>query len=120
MLANDNSIGQFYIEVKESDYAFETRCELVFLGSLPEPLAEFPQRIMPGTYLVSVDIQPGTYKGQAGTDITEACYWSRLRDVSGELDALIANNNATGQYYVQVQPSDFAFSTKCKMEYVGD
>lgn len=120
LLANDNSIGQFYVEVKGSDYAFETRCELIFLGSLPEPPTEFPRRIMPGTYLVGIDIQPGTYKGQAGDDITEACYWARLRDVSGELGAIIANGNATGQYYVQVQPGDFAFSTKCEMERVGD
>ena len=78
LLANDNGIGQFYVEVKESDYAFETKCELRFLPSLPEPPAEFPQRVMPGTYLVGIDIQPGTYKGQAGTEITDSCYWARV------------------------------------------
>lgn len=120
VLASDNSIGQFYVGIKESDYAFETKCELRFLPSLPEPPAEFPQRIMPGTYLVGIDIQPGTYKGQAGTEITESCYWARLRNVSGELGAIIANDNATGQFYVQVRPSDFALMTKCELERVGD
>ena len=120
VLANDNSIGQFYVEVKESDYAFETRCELRFLPSFPEPPTEFPQRIMPGTYLVGIDIQPGTYRGQAGTEITDSCYWARLRDVSGELEAIIANDNAIGQFYVQVQPSDFALTTKCELEHIGD
>lgn len=120
VLANDNSIGQFYVEVKESDYAFETRCELRFLPSLPESPDEFPQRIMPGTYLVGIDIQPGTYRGQAGTEITDSCYWARLRNVSGELGAIIANDNATGQFYVQVQPRDFALTTKCELERTGD
>lgn len=120
VLANDNSVGQFYVEVKESDYAFETRCELRYLPSLPEPPTEFPKKITPGTYLVGIDIQPGTYRGQAGTAITDSCYWVRLRDVSGELGAIIANDNATGQFYVQVQPSDFALTTKCELEYTGD
>jgi hypothetical protein len=120
VLANDNGIGQFYVEVRDSDYAFETDCELVFLSSLPEPPTEFPQKIMPGIYIVGVDIQPGTYRGQAGTEIMEACYWARLRNVSGELDSIIANDNATGQYYVQVQQSDFALSTACELERAGD
>lgn len=120
ILANDNSIGQFYVEIKESDYAFETKCELRFLHYLPEPPTEFPQRIIPGTYLVGIDIQPGTYKGQAGTEITESCYWARLRNVSGEFGAIIANDNATGQFYVQVLPSDFALVTQCVLERVGN
>jgi len=120
VLANDNGIGQFYVEVKESDYAFETGCELRFLSSLPEPPAEFPQRIMPGTYLIGIDIQPGTYRGQAGAEITNSCYWARLRNVSGELGAIIANDNAIGQFYVQVQPSDFALTTNCELEHTGD
>jgi len=119
-IANDNSIGLFYVAIAESDYAFETKCELLFLSSLPEPPDEFPQSIMPGTYLVGIDIQPGTYKGQAGTEITDSCYWARLRDVSGGMNSIIANDNATGQYYVQVQPGDYALSTKCELERTGD
>lgn len=120
ILANDNSIGQFYVEVKEDDYAFETRCELTFLPSLPEPLAEFPQKVLPGTYLIGIDIQHGTYKGQGGAEITDSCYWARLRDVSGELGSIIANDNAIGQFYIEVQPGDFALLTKCELERVRD
>lgn len=120
LLANDNSIGQFYIEVQASDFAFETSCELVPLASLPPTAAEFPQAIKAGMYIVGRDIQAGTYRGQAGADITSSCYWGRLSNVTGTLGAIIANDNAIGQFYVQVSPTDFALSTKCDLERVGD
>lgn len=120
IIANDNSIGQFYIEIQASDYAIETRCELVLLDSLPVSTGNYPQVIKPGTYLVGRDIQSGTYKGQAGNDFSASCYWARLKDVAGGIDAIIANDNAIGQYYVQVTGSDFAFSTACELERIGD
>ena len=120
MIANSNSIGQFYVEVAGNDYAFETDCEVVLLKTLPAPPAEFPQRIAPGMYLVGVDIRPGTYRGQAGAEITESCYWARLKNVRGGLDSILANDNATGQYYVQVQQGDFALETACELERTGE
>jgi hypothetical protein len=71
-------------------------------------------------YLVGIDISPGTYRGQAGADIMDACYWARLRDVSGDLDSIITNDNATGQYYIAVLGGDFALSTMCDLERIGD
>lgn len=118
LLANDNSIGQFYVEVLESDYALETRCELVLLDSLPEPSGEFPTNISPGTYIIGRDIGAGTYRGEAGTDIMDSCYWARLRNVRGEFGGLIANDNSTGQFYIQVPASDFALSTACELELI--
>jgi len=120
LLANDNSIGQFYIEIRDSDYALETRCQLVPLDSIPANTGELSQIITAGTYIVGKDIQAGTYKGQAGTDITTSCYWGRLSNVAGGLDAIIANDNAIGQFYVQVTGTDFALSTHCELERVGD
>jgi len=120
LLANDNSIGQFYVEIRDTDYAVETRCELVPLDSLPASTGEFPQIIQAGTYIVGGDIQAGTYKGQAGTEITDSCYWGRLSNVAGGFDSILANDNAIGQFYVQVAASDFALSTACELERVGD
>jgi len=119
IIANDNAIGQFYIEIKPTDYALKTDCELLRLESIPEHTGEYPQVISPGTYLVGSDIRPGTYKGQAGSDVTESCYWARLRNVTGELEGIIANDNATGQFYVQVLPTDFALTTECELEWVS-
>ncbi len=120
IIANSNSVGKFYIEVVGSDKALATSCELSFLPKLPNPATEFPQKIQAGMYLVGIDIKPGTYMGKAGTEITKSCYWDRLIDVTGNLDSILANDNATGQFYVQVLASDFAFSTSCELERIGD
>ena len=74
-----------------------------------------PNLILPGTYLVGKDIQPGLYSGQAGAEIFESCYWARLNSLSGELGAIIANDNAMGPYYVEVAASDFALETHCEL-----
>jgi len=118
ILANSNSYGQFFVEVKKSDYAFTTACELELLVSLPVHTGDYPQLIGPGTYLVGREIQPGLYKGQAGSDVMSSCYWERLRNVAGGFDAILANDNATGQYYVQVAASDFALTTACELTFV--
>lgn len=119
ILANDNSVGQFYIEVNTTDYALKTDCELLRLDPIPEHTGEYPKVIKAGTYLIGYDIQPGTYKGQAGSDFGSSCYWERLRNVAGGLDAILANDNASGQYYVQVLSSDFALKTACELEWVS-
>lgn len=118
ILANGNAKGQFYVEVKATDYALETHCALVPLASVT-PVTELPKTIPAGMYLVGKDIQPGTYKGTTGTDSSDSCYWARLKDVSGGFDSIIANGNPTGQFYIQVSQSDFALSTTCDLEYTG-
>lgn len=117
LLANDNAEGLFYIEVLPTDKALETGCELLPIDSVPardELLTVLP----PGTYLVGRDIEPGTYRGEAGEDILDSCYWARLAGVSGDMDELLANDNATGQYFIEVQPSDFALNVGCEVEKV--
>ncbi len=70
--------------------------------------------IAEGTWLVGSDIAPGTYRTQTeGDGIFDSCYWARLSDLSGELDAIIANENVSGQGLVTIEASDFAFETGC-------
>ena len=66
-------------------------------------------------YIVGRDIAAGTYKGQAGTDVLESCYWARLGGPSEEFGDLIANENAQGNYYVTVEQSDYALKTGCSL-----
>jgi hypothetical protein len=120
IIANDNAVGQFYVEILPSDVAFETKCELRLFDLNSAPQSNFPTQIQPGTYLVGRDMLPGMYKGQAGTDIMDSCYWVRLTNVNGSFDNIIANDNSVGQFYVQVGASDFAFTTKCVLDRVGD
>jgi len=118
IIANDNAIGQYYVELRETDFALNTACELILLEHAP--IREVQDVLTPGTYIIGRDIQPGRYQGQAGEEITETCYWSRLKDVSGSFESIIANDNAMGSYYVQVFESDFALNTACPLERVGD
>ncbi len=60
-----------------------------------------------GTYLVGTEIQPGLYRSDGGT----FCRWQRLRDLSGDWDAVLAWEFADGQAYAEVLPTDAAFST---------
>jgi hypothetical protein len=117
ILANEIAIGQFYVEVKPTDYAFETRCQIVRFEP-PTSVDTFATQLDPGMYLVGVDIQPGTYRGDAGEDISESCYWARLKEVTGTLDAILANEIATGLFYVEVRATDYALETRCELSLV--
>ncbi|MFF3331492.1 hypothetical protein ACFYWX_18290 [Streptomyces sp. NPDC002888] len=62
-----------------------------------------------GDFQVGTDIKPGTYRTTGNTD--DLCYWERAKDASGELDALLANDNVSGTSYVTVQASDKLFKS---------
>lgn len=63
-----------------------------------------------GTYLVGTEIMPGIYKttGAAGVGL---CYWARLKDISGNFDAIIANGISRGPTTVTIRATDDAFTT---------
>lgn len=62
-----------------------------------------------GTFLVGTDIQPGTYRGNAGS--SDLCYWARLSGLSGELGDIISNETASGPTVVTIGASDVASDT---------
>lgn len=64
----------------------------------------------PGTYVVGTDILPGTYRS-AGPTSDLFCYWARLKDTSGDMSAIVANDNTSGPTTVTISPSDGAFTT---------
>ena len=116
ILANDNAEGLFYVEVLPDDRALKTACELSPVEQVPAR-GEFLTVLPPGMYLIGRDIEAGTYRGKAGDDILESCYWSRLSNVSGE-DDILANDNANGQYFIEVLPTDYALKVGCEVEKV--
>ena len=61
-----------------------------------------------GTFLVGDDIEPGTYRTQGGA----GCYWARLSDLSGSVDGILANDNASGSAIVHIKKTDKAFQSK--------
>ena len=116
IIANDIAVGRFYIEVLPTDAALDTDCELVPLQHAPA-ISGFLTDLDPGAYLVGRDIQSGLYSGEAGTGAPDTCYWKRLSGLSGETSAIIANDNASGRYFVQVSPSDFAVTFGCAVTF---
>ena len=113
--ANDIANGQFYVEVMDTDQYLKISCHIVPLDAWPIPDAPLSE-MGPGTYLVGRDVTPGIYRGEAGTEIGDSCYWARLSGVSGEISDVIANDIANGVFFVDVHSSDYAFSTGCPLE----
>ena len=117
VIANNNAIGQFYVEILPTDKYFKVGCDIIPINEWPTPVEPF-SNIEPGIYLVGRDIVVGTYRGEAGTGVLDSCYWERLSGVSGEFDDLITNDNANGQYFVSVLGTDYALSTTCALQLV--
>ena len=82
----------------------------------PQPTATSPVGFGPGTYQVGKDIQPGMYAGRSGTGTLDSCYWERLSGATGDFSDLIANSNASGQFYVEILDTDKYFKTDCVLE----
>lgn len=81
---------------------------------LPQPTkeAEKPKSaevtVTAGVYEVGTDIKPGTYKS-TGNDAL--CYWARLKDTSGDMGTIIANDLGEGSKTVTIKKTDGAFKT---------
>lgn len=118
IIANDLPSGQYYVEVKATDFALKTDCQLTPLAQAP--VMALGDELPSGTFLIGRDIKPGTYQGEAGAEASASCYWARLAHVAGGLEAIIANDLPTGSYFVQVDGGDFALKTTCPLVRVGD
>jgi hypothetical protein len=81
----------------------------------PTPTPEIEGLVPEGTSLVGTDIEPGIYVGLAGDSLMSSCYWERLNALSGDLDAIIANGNSSGMFYVEVLETDRALTTDCEL-----
>jgi hypothetical protein len=108
IIANENASGPAVATIKRTDRGFESaRC-----GTWTSNLSRITQsktRFGPGTYIVRTDIAPGAYRARGS-----GCYWARLRAFTGELNAIIANGNPTGQIVVTIARSDRGFtSSRC-------
>lgn len=83
------------------------------LQQQPAAAAAAPGQLGDGTWLVGVDVQPGTYRSPGATTVGgfNFCLWRRLSDTSGENSAIIASGtgNAGEQQLVTIAATDRAF-----------
>jgi hypothetical protein len=110
IIENDNASGPAVVTVAATDTGFNSSRCATWTDDLSaittSPTASFGD----GTYIVGVDISPGTWQssGSAG------CYWERESNFSGSLDAILANDNASGTAIVSISPTDKGFkSSRC-------
>ncbi|SFC14413.1 hypothetical protein [Streptomyces aidingensis] len=117
IIANGTVEGQAYVQIAETDVYFDTEdCgdwTPVPEGVTGEQATEIPGN--GGTFMVGVDIAPGTYKSAGNT---EECYWERLTDLSGSLDSIADNNFATGQAIVTIEDDDAFFTSNFCTDWV--
>ena len=110
IIANDNVDGRAIVDISVNDVGFEsTRCgDWVIVQPVEDP----PSTTMgQGSWQVGIDIAPGRW---STTSEVDGCYWQRVSSFSGELAAIIANDNVDGRAIVDISANDVGFeSTRC-------
>ncbi|YCK40296.1 hypothetical protein ACNF49_41415 [Actinomadura sp. ATCC 39365] len=86
----------------------------------PGPAQTGPAQTGPGqtgstagmrTFVVGVDIQPGTYRTTGPVAGSTNCFWARLNSTSPDLGSVINAGAPTGPASVTIEPGDKAFQT---------
>jgi hypothetical protein len=107
ILANDNPRGPVIVTIKRTDRGFESGGCGRWTSNLARVTAS-TTRFGQGTFLVGVDVAPGTYRARGGS----YCYYARLRAFTGDLGAIIANDNPRGATIVTISRTDKGFMSQ--------
>ena len=107
IIANNYGDGWQIVTIAPTDKAFEVSGCGAWTTKLV-PVTD-GATIGEGTFIVGLDITPGTYASAAN----DGCYWARLRGFGGVGD-IIANSYGDGQQIVTISASDIGFeSSSC-------
>ena len=96
---------QWIVDILPSDRAFETEdCGTWFKDAVRFGLQT---SIRPGVWAVNVQVPPGTYRANT----LPGCYWERVRNFQGTLNAIISNDfvSSGGNRFVTIRSSDTGF-----------
>jgi len=99
--------GQWIVDISPSDRAFKTESSCSTWNQTPRRGLE--NNVTPGMWLVGAQIKPGIYR----STVSSGCYWERMRDFSGTLGGIIANDfvSSAGQQLVEVRSGDIGFQS---------
>lgn len=106
IIANDDAQGPAVVTIYRGDKGFETNNCGTWTSKLHR-ITKSKTKFGTGTYIVGMDVAPGTYRAGGGGN----CYWERLRNFSGGLSGIIANDNPHGSVVVSIARSDHGFSS---------
>ena len=108
--------GSGYTQLPESERSPNSVPSVPY--SAPQPQATEPDGFTDGVYEVPSEIMPGKWKttGPEGNESWDMCYWSRLKDTSGDTGSIITNDLVKGQSTITISPKDAAieFSGGCR------
>jgi hypothetical protein len=98
---------QWIVDILPSDLGFETDTDCGTWFNTPRHGVQ--SSIGPGMWLVGAQVRPGTYSAAT----LPGCYWQRLRDFTGNLGGIIANDfvSGGGNRLVTISGGDAGFST---------
>jgi hypothetical protein len=108
IIANGNPSGSSaVVEIRPTDKGFSSSGCGQWTTDLSAVTSSTAAPFSDGTYIVGVDIAPGTWRSPGG----DLCYWERLGGFSGEFGDIIANGVPGGQAIVTIASTDVGFST---------
>ena len=104
--------GPIVVTIEGSDKGFSSNGCGDWSDNVKSAVTSSRTRFGDGIFVVGVDVAPGTYRVDAGN----GCYWERMRNFTGDLNSIIANDNTKGSTIVSISSSDAGF----KSERCGD
>jgi hypothetical protein len=107
ILAKDNPVGPALVTILPTDKGFDSHGCGTWTSNL-KPITKSRTRFAAGTYLVKVDIAPGTYRAPGGL----YCYWARLEGFTGNPGDVLANDDPVGQTSVTIGAGDRGFTSR--------
>ncbi len=106
IIANNTTDAPAIVTIAATDKGFESQSCGTWTKDLSQ-ITKSKTTFDDGMYIVGTDITPGTYKNTG----VQGCYYARLRNFSGSLDAIIANNNVDSTAIVTIASSDKGFES---------
>jgi len=106
ILANGNTVAPAIIAIKPTDAGFLSQDCGTWTKDL-SAITESKTTFGEGAYIVGTDIEPGTYRNSGSS----SCYYERLSEFTGDLNAIIANGNAEEPTVVTIGPADAGFQS---------
>ena len=109
IIANEASTsGPAIIEIKESDFAFQSSGEMSWTLVDDSYQSELRTSFSDGWWIVGVDIEPGIYRTSDDVD-----YYARLSGFGNDFTDIIANEaSASGNSIIEIKPTDVGFQTQ--------
>lgn len=107
VLATRTSDDRQVVTIKETDQTFRSSGCAPFVNDLFPITVSREASFGDGTWIVDLDISPGTWSAPGGAD----CIWERVADFSGEVAALKATDSGVENPVVEIQAGDRGFVT---------